>query len=354
MSGNLQTSNRLESYGINFPLCLAPMVGLTHVALRLVVRDYLPLKANVPWPTEMLNSRRIPNEKIGFTPETFRGEEESFLMPQILGNDEYAISESIKLLEEWGAKGIDINMGCPVQKALRHNYGVALMGDPAYAAGVVKMATKSTKLPVSVKLRAAGTNGDFQYLLNFVQGLRDSGAAWICLHPRTAEQKRRGSADWSQIKALREAVDFPIVGNGDIQTAQDVYNMKEQTGCDLVMSGRGLAARPWMLWQLGEDLGFEMPEHLKHRDAPRTQEEEGAEYGRALMKFSDLCQKYFGEDLGMRKVRYYIRTTAVWLQFGHTLGSISTKSKNFLELNQNLGDFFKSPQIMFEYTQLRQ
>ncbi len=330
------------------------MVGLTHVALRLVIRDYMPLNARVPWPTEMLNSRRLPNEKVGFTAETFRGEQETFLMPQILGNEEKAIYESVKKLEAWGAQGIDINMGCPVQKALRHNYGVALMGDSQYAAGVVKMATQSTTLPVSVKLRAAGTNGDFSYLLNFVQGLRQSGASWICLHPRTAEQKRRGSADWSQIKALREAVDFPIIGNGDIQTAQDVYNMKEQTGCDLVMSGRGLAARPWMLWQLGEDLGFEMPEHLKHREAPRTQEEEGAEYGRCLFKFVDLCEKYFGEDLGLRKIRYYIRTTAVWLQFGHTLGSISTKSKTIEELKISLEVFFRSPQIMFEYTELRQ
>lgn len=348
------STNRLKPYGINFPVCLAPMVGLTHVALRLAVRDYLPLDAHVPWPTEMLNSRRLPNEKVGFTPETFRAEEETFLMPQILGNEENAILQSVKRLETWGAKGIDINMGCPVQKALKHNYGVALMGDADYAAGVVKMATKSTTLPVSVKLRAAGTKGDFSYLLNFVTGLRESGAAWICLHPRTAEQKRRGSADWSQIKTLRESVDFPIVGNGDIQTAQDVYQMQEQTGCDLVMSGRGLAARPWMLWQLGEDLGFQMPEHLKNREAPRTQEEEGAEYGRCLLRFIELCEKYFGEDLGMRKVRFYIRTTAVWLQFGHTLGSISTKSRTFSELKINTQEFFKHPQVMVQYTELRQ
>lgn len=338
----------------NFPVCLAPMVGLTHVALRLVVRNYLPLRAHVPWPTEMLNSRRLPNEKVGFTPETLRSDEETFLMPQILGNEAKPIEESIKRLEAWGAEGIDINMGCPVQKALKHNYGVALMGDAEYAAGVVRMATLSTKLPVSVKLRAAGTKGDFSYLLNFVHGLREAGASWICLHPRTAEQKRRGSADWSQIKSLRSAVDFPIVGNGDIQTAQDVYQMKEQTGCDLVMSGRGLAARPWMLWQIGEDLGFEMPEHLKLKQAPRTPEEEGAEYGRCLLHFIDLCEKYFGEDLGMRRVRFYIRTTAVWLQFGHRLGSISAKSRNFSELKSGIQEFFKVPQMMVPNTELRQ
>ncbi len=347
-------NERLASYGINFPLCLAPMVGLTHIALRLVVRQYLPLGAEVPWPTEMLNSRRLPNEKVGFTPETFRADEETFLMPQILGNDEKAIRESIKRLEIWGAQGIDINMGCPVQKALKHNYGVALMGDPQYAADVVRMATQSTKLPVSVKLRAAGTSSDFQYLLDFVTGLHESGAAWICLHPRTAAQKRRGSADWSQIKTLREAVSFPVVGNGDIQTVQDVYQMQEQTGCDLVMSGRGLAARPWMLWQMAEDRGLELPEALRNREAPRTPEEEGAEYGRCLLQFSELCEKYFGEDLGLRKVRFYIRTTSVWLQFGHTLVSLSTKSRNFEELRNNLLDFFKVPQVMHSYTELRQ
>lgn len=330
------------------------MVGLTHVALRLVAREYLPVGVQVPWPTEMLNSRRLPNEKVGFTPETFRGENEDYLVPQILGNEEKAIAESIQRLEAWGAQGIDINMGCPVQKALKHNYGVALMGDASYAAEVVKMATQNTKLPVSVKLRAVGTDGDLQSLFRFVQGLRDSGAAWICLHPRTAAQKRRGSADWSQIKALRDYGDFPVVGNGDIQTSSDVYSMMEQTECDLVMSGRGLAARPWMFWQIGEDLGFEMPEHLKNRKAPRTSEEEGAEYGRMLLRFIDLCEKYFGPDLGLRKVRFYLRTTSVWLQFGHTLTALSTKAKNFPELKELTIKFFESPQLMVEYTELRQ
>lgn len=339
---------------VNFPVCLAPMVGLSHVALRLVIRDYLPLGARVPWPTEMLNSRKIPHEKMGETPETFRADHETFLMPQILGNEEGPIRQSIQKLEAWGAQGIDINMGCPVQKALRHNYGVALMGDAQYAANVVKMAATNTQFPVSVKLRAAGTTGDFSYLLDFVTGLKEAGASWVCLHPRTAEQKRRGSADWSQIQKLPASLDFPIVGNGDVQTADDALKMMNETGCDLVMSGRGLAARPWMLWQIAEDQGWEISENLKHREAPRTPTEEGAEYGRVLLKFANLCEKYFGDDLGMRKFRFYVRTTSVWLLFGHTLVSISTKSKNFAELRSGLEDFFKVPQEMTGWTELRQ
>ena len=344
----------MKQFGINFDLCLAPMVGLTHVALRRMVQSYLPLDAVVPWPTEMLNSRKLPNEKVGHTPETKRHDSENFLMPQILGNQENYIFESIKLLENWGASGIDINMGCPVEKALKHNYGVALMGDSKYAAEVVKMARRSTNLPVSVKLRAADSQSGFQYLYDFVMGLREAGADWICLHPRTAEQKRRGSADWSQIAELKKRVDFPIIGNGDVQTLDDYYKMKDQTGCDLVMSGRGLAARPWMLWQLAEDLSLNLPIELKSRQAPRTALEEGAEYGRALQKLIQFSEEAFKEELALRKIRFYIRTTSVWLLFGHTLVSISTKAKTLNELRLSVSEFFNQPQEMTGWTELRQ
>lgn len=244
---------------VNFPLCLAPMVGLTHVAMRELMREYMPANAFTIWPTEMLNSRRLPYENLQTTPETMRAEFEPGLVPQILGNEEQPIADSVKRLIEWGAEGIDINMGCPVQKALKHNYGVALMGDPDYAAEVVRMTVKNSSVPVSVKLRAVGSNKEFKELLNFVLKLREAGASWVCLHPRTAAQKRRGQADWEQIKQLHRAVDFPVIGNGDVQTVEDALNMLTETGCDMAMSGRGLAARPWMLWQLGEELGFATP-----------------------------------------------------------------------------------------------
>lgn len=179
---------------VNFPLCLAPMVGLSHVALRLVVRDYFPADAFTIWPTEMLNSWKIPREDLAKTPEAMRSDREVGLVPQILGNEELFIAQSVKKLVEWGAEGIDINMGCPVQKALRHNYGVALMGDPDYAAEVVRMTVRNSQVPVSVKLRA-GKQGDFEFLSRFVGGLEKAGASWISLHPRSAEQKRQDKAD---------------------------------------------------------------------------------------------------------------------------------------------------------------
>lgn len=354
---------------VNFPLCLAPMVGLTHVALRLLIREYMPKNAETIWPTEMLNSRRIPGEDLTTTPETLRADSETFLVPQILGNEEKPIFESVqRLIHEWGAEGIDINMGCPVQKALKHNYGVALMGDPSYAARIVEMTMKASTVPVSVKLRAAPQPGahsqlgvgslkseaDFHYLQNFVRGLKEAGASWVTLHPRTAAQKRRGSADWSQIKTLRDQIDLPIIGNGDVQTAEDALLMLEETGCDMAMAGRALSARPWMMWQLGETLGFEAPVGREGQKAPRGPVEEGAEYGRALLRLIQLSGHYFREDLALRKIRFFVRTTHVWLDFGQSLVGLCAKAKNLTELEDLVRKFFESPIEMCASTELRQ
>lgn len=337
----------------NFPACLAPMVGLSHVAFRRVLREYLPQGAVTIWPTEMLNSRKVPHENLKTTPETMRAADETELVPQILGNEEEPIAKTVARLEnEWGAQGIDINMGCPVKKALSHNYGVALMGDAGYAANVVRMTVAHTKLPVSVKLRA-GHQNDLPYLIKFVQGLEAAGASWITLHPRTTEQKRRGNADWSQIKRVRDEISIPVIGNGDIQIASDVAAMRSETGCDMVMIGRALTARPWLFWQLGEDLGLANPPG-KLGKAPRTDVEEGEEYGRMLKRFAQFCKEHFGENLGMRKFRFFVKTSSPWLLFGHDLFARSSKAKNFDELAQELETFFSREQSMTQKTELRQ
>jgi len=257
-------------------------------------------------------------------------------------------------LIEWGAEAIDINMGCPVQKALKHNYGVALMGDPHYAAEVVAMTVRHSSVPVSVKLRAVGSNKELDELIHFVQGLRNAGASWICLHPRTAAQKRRGWAEWGQIRHLHQAVDFPIIGNGDVQTVEDALAMLDETGCDMAMAGRGLAARPWMLWQLGEELGMQAPPGKEGLRAPRTPVEEGAEYGRCLLRLIHFSRQYFHEDLAMRKVRFYVRTTHVWLFFGQALVSVCAKAKSLNEMEESVEKFFRAPLEMSTHTELRQ
>ncbi len=349
-----------------FPVCLAPMVGLSHAVLRLIVQDYMPQGSETIWPTEMLNSRRIPNEILGKTSETFVLPTEINLVPQLLGNQSQEITESIiKLNQYWSLSGIDINMGCPVQKALKHNYGVSLMGDMDYAAQVVKYAVEATKnlekdIPISVKLRAVGSDKSLDELCFFIDKLTEAGARWVTLHPRTAEQKRRGQADWNQIKYLKSRSRIPIIGNGDIQTADDVFTMLDETSADKVMSGRALTARPWIMWQVGERLGLKPPKGRENEKAPITPEEEGAEYGRMLLKFIDLADKYFikqllqSENLILRKIQFFVKTNHVWMQFGNELTSVVNRSKTIDDLKENVARFFQAEQAMFQRTELRQ
>lgn len=329
------------------------MVGLSHVSLREVVRHYQPTGATTFWPTEMLSSWRLTREDVGRTAETFKGQDEGPLVPQILGNEEVAIGDAVRRLAVWGARGIDINMGCPVNKALRHNYGVALMGDPDYAAEVVRMTVRHAGVPVSVKLRA-GLQNDVPFLLRFVRGLEDAGAAWITLHPRLAAMKRRGAADWSQIATVREALSIPVIGNGDVQCADDVFNMAELSGCDAIMVGRALAARPWMMWQVGERLGFGPPPAFAGRRAPVTPVEEGREAGVALEHLWSSLERYFNFVDASKRFRFHLRMTAGWLEYGQHLFTLVSRAHDGPEMRAALDHFFGVEQRMSPRTHLRQ
>lgn len=352
---------------VNFPVMLAPMVGLSHVALRMAVREYLPRGAVTMWPTEMLNSRRLPIERFDLVPEVLRSPLETHMVPQILGNEEEPIRKSVARLEnEWGASGIDINMGCPVKKALSHNYGVSLMGDKDYAEQVVRMTVRHTGLPVSVKLRAGKGESGLQFLLEFAKGLVEGGAEALTLHPRSAEQKRRGKADWEQIRILRENVSCAVIGNGDVQTADDALRMLSETGCDAVMVGRALTARPWLLWQVGETLGsFAPPIGREGERAPRSPEDEGREYARFALRVLSLMQEFhpprekahWSEELLVRKYRFFLKNSAPWLYFGHDLEARASRASSLTHMRDIVSDFFfgpqASPQPMSARTDLR-
>ncbi len=317
---------------------LAPMVGLTHFAVREALASLSPDIRSL-WPTEMLSSRRVLYQKENQVSEVIFHDKARGLCPQLLGNESYFIRESIKKLEAWGAVAIDINMGCPVRQALRHNYGVALMGDADYAARVTEMAVNSTKLPVSVKLRA-GFQKDEAFLIRFVKGLENAGAAWITLHPRTASEGRRGSADWSQIREVREAISIPVVGNGDIQNLADVEKMFQETGCSRVMVGRALLSKPWMLASAS---GVKAPDTW----------EQGAYYGRFLLRVVQAMQTYYLEADALRKIRFLAFHSSVYLEFGHSLYTSIKGAPSLKAVNEVIECFFESPQRILETTSRR-
>lgn len=343
----------LDSLSPN-PVMLAPMVGLTHYAVRDAVASFLPSEQRVLFPTEMLNSRRIPDQKIHESPETFFYDVENGLCPQLLANEENMIRRSIPKLESWGARAIDINMGCPVKKALRHNYGVALMGDPAYAAQIVRYAVEAGTVPVSVKLRA-GIRGEkvsgvevgsdqlsFGYLRDFVFGLFEAGASWITLHPRTADQQRRGAADWGLIRRLkaelaRSGIRAPIIGNGDVQCFEDIEQMIEASDCDRVMVGRAMIVKPWLL-----------------RNEPEPDSyDQGALYGEFLKKVLERMRERYELEAGLRRMRFLVRFGKPWVEYGEFLSGKVNGSRSYDVLENVFDSFFASKQKIIKRTELR-
>lgn len=344
--------NALRERGlhVDFPCFLAPMVGLSHVALRQTVASYLPQGCETLLFTEMLSSRRLSTERVGDRPETAFTEHER-LVPQLLANEERFIAASLRKLERMSPAAIDINMGCPVSKALKHNWGVALMGDPAYAEEVVRLTVKHSPWPVSVKLRT-GLSDDPDYLVDFARMLESAGAAWLTIHPRIASQQRRGNPRWEYIARVRDAVRIPVVGNGDVQTAGDALALLRETGCDGVMIGRASAARPWIHWQVAEALGLAPPTGRETEAAPVDGFAEGAEYARALAHFIDVCERSFETPDAIKRLKFFVHWGGRWLDFGHELWRRMTNVRALDEARTIAHDFFAMPQRMTARTTL--
>jgi tRNA-dihydrouridine synthase B len=337
---------------VDFPIIFAPMAGLSHVALRQVIRSYLPQGVSPLLFTEMLSTRLLPREDVGKTPQTRVAPGEDDLIPQLLGNDEELIGRSLEKLEGIQPAGIDINMGCPVSRVLRHNWGVALMGDIRYAEQVVRQTRRLTGRPLSVKVRT-GLSDDPGYLVDFARMLEQAGADWITLHPRIQANHRRGKANWEYIARVRDAVRIPVVGNGDVQEAQDVLKMRAETACDGVMVARASTARPWIFWQVGETLGLPPPAGRESDLAPRTPEEEGREYRRALLRFCDELETRFLWEEQLPRLRLFVAWSHKWLFFGHYLSTQVNRCRDLPGARRVITQFFSEPKILQPRTLLQ-
>lgn len=354
----LGLSNRLSEIEfannrrVNFPILLAPMAGLSHVALRQLIRSYLPANSRTLLFTEMLSTRLLPFEEVGRTPQTLVADQEDDLIPQLLGNEASRIADSLEKLRAISPAGVDINMGCPVSKVLKHNWGVALMGDIRYAETVVRSARKLTTLPLSIKMRT-GLRDDPAYLVEFVQMLEEAGADWVTLHPRIQAQNRRGLANWEYIGRVRESVKIPVIGNGDVQEASDILRMHQITGCDGVMVARVATARPWIFWQVGEALGLPPPLGREGECAPKTPQEEGAEFQRALDRFCNELELYFPEALQMPRLRLFLAWGHKWLFFGHYLSTRVNRCADLKSARRVIDEFFSVPKTLQGRTMLQ-
>ena len=336
----------LKALGIDFPFMIAPMVGLSHVAFRELVRSYTPVGVNALRFTEMLSTRKLPSERLHLTRELRVAPNERHFIPQLLGNEERFIEPSVRKMMELSPWGFDINMGCPQTHVLRHNWGVRLMGDPEYAADVVRMVKRHARVPVSVKLRGgADKDIDESYLMNFTSALEDAGVDWITIHARPRAAKHEGPANWGVVGKIASARKIPVVANGDIQTSDDAVKVVREFGCAGAMIARAATVRPWILWQIAEDLGMtSTPAGREGERAPRTPEDEAREFYRAFLSLIDLVECYFGEgdgkeEYGLQKLRFYAATASRWFMFGHSFWKVTMKAKDFQAMREGVADY---------------
>jgi len=226
---------------INSKLLLAPMAGVTDAAYRAVCAQFGYGLAY----TEMISAKALMyNDK-----KTFgllkKADEEPEPAVQIFGSDLDAIKYATDLLNKTNTPIIDINMGCPAPKIVKNGEGSALMKDPDKASQVIKAAVEVSDKPITVKIRA-GWNKDNVNAIDFSLMAEESGVAAVAVHPRTRDMYYSGKADWEIIKKVKEKLNIPVIGGGDVFFATDVDKMIEATNCDAVMVARGILGNPWI------------------------------------------------------------------------------------------------------------
>ena len=227
------------------PLYLAPMAGVSESPFRRLCARF---GADVVI-TEFLSAEGIRRENPATIDKLRFGADERPIGVQIFGADPEAMGEAARFVTDvFQPEFIDINFGCPVKKVVKRNGGSGCLRDLDLVQRVIRAVAGGTHLPVTVKIRS-GWNEDMRDPVGIALRCQEAGARTLTLHARTRTQMYSGSARWEEIAAVTQALDIPVIGNGDIKTPQDAVRMREQTGCDAVMIGRGSFGQPWIFDQ---------------------------------------------------------------------------------------------------------
>lgn len=233
--GNVKIKNRIV---------MAPMAGISNSAYRRICKE---MGCGLIY-AEMVSDKAISYNNKKTIDMLYMQDEERPIAQQIFGCDVDSFVYAAKYIEEHMKPDIiDINMGCPVPKvAVRSQAGSALLKNPEKIFDIVHSVVSAVNVPVTVKIRSGW---DFNHInaVEVAKVIEKAGASAICVHPRTRSQGYSGKADWSIIKAVKEAVSIPVIGNGDIKKPEDFKRMIDETNCDAVMIGRGLLENPWLI-----------------------------------------------------------------------------------------------------------
>lgn len=272
-------------------MILAPMAGVTDLPFRLLcAREGVGLAC-----MEMVSAKAIFYHNKNTEALMEIHPEEGAVSLQLFGSDPDIISEMAKKIEEKPFAVLDINMGCPVPKVVNNGEGSALMKNPRLAGQIIEKTVKAIRKPVTVKIRK-GFDAEHVNAVEMAHIAQESGAAAVAVHGRTREQYYAGEADWDIIRQVKETVQIPVIGNGDIVDGPSAKRMLEETGCDGIMIGRAVRGNPWLISQIGTYL-----ETGEQRERPPAKEVREMILTHAALQLA--CK---GEYIGIREMRKHV------------------------------------------------
>lgn len=236
--GNIEIKNNVV---------LAPMAGVCNSAFRRIIKE---MGCGLLY-AEMVSDKAIVYDNEKTKEMLYMTEQERPIAQQIFGSDKDSFVKAAKIIEEsMHPDIIDINMGCPVPKvALKSQAGSALLKSPDKIYEIVKEVKEAVSVPVTVKIRSGWDKNSIN-AVEVAKICEKAGASAIAVHPRTRSQGYTGYADWNIIKKVKESVNIPVIGNGDIKDIYDAKRMLDETGCDAVMIGRGTLGNPYLIKQI--------------------------------------------------------------------------------------------------------
>ncbi len=311
--GNVTLPNRLM---------LAPMAGVTDLPFRLLCKE----QGAGLLCMEMVSAKAIYFRNKNTESLLTIDKRESPISLQLFGSDADIISEMAKRIEERPFDILDINMGCPVPKVTNNGEGSALMKNPKLVEEIVSKTVKAIQKPVTVKIRK-GFDKDHINAVEIARIAEQSGAAAVAVHGRTREQYYSGTADWEIIRKVKEAVQIPVIGNGDVISEESAEAMLNITGCDGIMIGRGAQGNPWIFRQI-----LHWMETNKKESKPSL-----SEVKEMILRHARLLIEHKGEYTGIREMRKH----TAWYTAGYPHSSKLRAKVNEVESLAELEDLIQ-------------